>query len=211
MNKNGPPDIVIVVPLEKECNLAFEQVWLDLFARFGQLYDRRCMNMSSKALGSLDCLSPEQRRENGRKGAAVQIKGLIGIHGYTTEQRRENYQRGLAKLTIEQRREIQKKSDVTQKKNGTGYRGLTPEQRSEAGKKGAATHKENGTGFCYSLSAEQRIENGKKIRKLTDQQVHDIRHLLALEDMTQVEIAYHFPVTNGVICRINSGRSYADV
>jgi len=47
--------------------------------------------------------------------------------------------------------------------------------------------------------------------KLTESQVREIRHLLALGDMTQKEIAGYYPVTRTSICHIKTGRTYADL
>ena len=59
-------------------------------------------------------------------------------------------------------------------------------------------------------TSEARAEFGTKRRGLEQHQVHDIRHLLALGDMTQREIAEYFPVVEAVIGNINTGRTYAD-
>jgi len=87
------------------------------------------------------------------------------------------------------------------KKYRTGIFGLTPEQITSNAKKGY----ENSIG---KLTNEQRMEIGN--RKLTQSQVHEIRHLLALGDMSQEEIAGYYPVGQGQISRLKLGRTYAD-
>jgi len=87
------------------------------------------------------------------------------------------------------------------KKYRTGIFGLTPEQITANAKKGYA----NSIG---KLTNKQRMEIGNK--KLTKSQIHEIRHLLALGDMTQDEIAKHYPVSQSAISRIGLGRNYAD-
>ena len=87
------------------------------------------------------------------------------------------------------------------KKYGTGIFGLTPEQVSANAKLGY----ESSIG---KFTDEQRMEIGNK--KLTQSQVHEIRHLLALGDMSQEEIAKHYPVAQTGISRIKLGHNYAD-
>ena len=157
--KYGPPDVVVVVPLEKSLCESFEKAWLDIF-RGGSLYDKSvCMNTSSRADCSFDCMTIEQRSAAGRH-----------------------------------------RGELTQK-YGTGIFGLTPEQRSEYGKLGY----KNSIG---KFTNEQRMEIGNK--KLTQSQVHEIRHLLALGDVSQVEIAEHYPVVQTAISHIKLGHTYAD-
>ncbi len=57
---------------------------------------------------------------------------------------------------------------------------------------------------------ESRAKLRAQRQKLTQSQVHDIKHLLALGDMSQKEIADHFPVADSAIYRINTGLTYAD-
>ena len=182
-NKRGPPDSVIVAPL-KEYHCAFEQAWLDLFSRFGPLYDKRCMNMSGSADSHYDGLTQEQLREYGRRGgikAAVTNKrngtGCFYGNTRTLEQCRKTYAKTLGKLTPEQRSEGARKAYATRKRNGNPPVG--------------------GGGFC--------------MRKLISSQIHDIRHLLALGDMLKREIAECFQVSRRTIRSIEVGETYADV
>jgi len=62
----------------------------------------------------------------------------------------------------------------------------------------------------HRLNIIASLIGNHRARKLTQPQVHEIRHLLALGDMLQGDIAKHFPVGIGVINRINAGRIYAD-
>jgi hypothetical protein len=124
-------------------------------------------------------LTPEQKIENGRKGAQKAKEIGAGFYSIPYEQRVENAKKGgkisgkktkklkigIHKLSKEQRIENGKKGGMKNKQNKTGVCGLTKEQRSEAGKKGgkitAETHRKNKTGI-FSLTFEQRSENGKK-------------------------------------------------
>ena len=70
----------------------------------------------------------------------------------------------------------------------------------------AKTRKASANRWTLEACAEVRARK----QKLTPAHVHDIRHLLALGDMTQREIAEYFPVVEAVIGNINTGRTYAD-
>ena len=195
--KHGPPDIVIVVSLE-EGRFEFEQAWLDIF-QDGPLYDRStCLNTTKYARGGWDLtpaqrkraldnsfgkLTLEQYRELGRVSGKKNYLAGIGIAGLTRAQRKEAYEKSL--------------------KNGFGNMNLTSKQLSAAGKKGY----KNGLG---KLTSEDHREIGLKVRKLDRVQIHEIRHLLALGDMTHEKIAEHFPVKHSTISNINRGVFYAD-
>lgn len=137
-----------------------------------------------------------------RRGELTQKHGT-GIFGLTPEQQSINsklgYENSLGKMTEAQRKENYK--------NSLGK--LTTEERSENGKRGVAKLRRLGLGV-FGRTPEQHRNHGLSIRKLTRLQVHDIRHLLALGDMSQKEIAEHFPVSIGVISNINTGKAYAD-
>jgi hypothetical protein len=82
-------------------------------------------------------LTKEQLRENGKK----LYTDRKGIHAQTPEQYQElgknTYEKGLGcfSLTTEQRKEANKKSDETNRKNGTGIYGMSIEKMKETGKK----------------------------------------------------------------------------
>jgi len=139
----------------------------------------------------------------GKRGGATSKKNGSGIFGLTSEQHKENgklgYKSSLGKMTSEQRRE--------RYANSLGK--MTSEQHKENGKKGVDKQKRLGLGV-FGRTSEQQKELGRRNRKLTQSQVYEIRHLLALGDMPQREIAEHFPVGIGVIGNINTGRTYAD-
>lgn len=54
---------------------------------------------------------------------------------------------------------------------------------------------------------EVNLEHSKRMSKLSDQQVREIREL-RLDGMTIGELCWHYDVTPGTICRILNGTSY---
>ena len=66
-----------------------------------------------------------------------------------------------------------------------------------------------GRKFSKEWRAKLRVARRKSCR-LTLDQIHEIRHLLALGDMLQREIAEYFPVGSRSISEINVGHTYAD-
>lgn len=130
--------------------------------------------------------------------------------------------KGIFGQTAEQRRDAAYKGAAACKKKGVGIFAFSSEQLSENGKKshrlGLGVHgltakqrKENYEKGLGKFTTKQRIEFGKMTRKLTQSQVHEIRHLLALGDMTQKEIAEHYQIAcRSTISDIKTGRTYAD-
>jgi len=127
--------------------------------------------------------------------------------------------KGVCGLTTEQRHDAARKGAAACKKKGVGIWALSSEQLAEnakrAYKKGlgkltAKQHRENYEKGLGKFTTEQRREFGKRTRKLTRSQIHEIWHLLALGDMTQKEIAEHYPITRTSIIDIKKGRTYAD-
>jgi hypothetical protein len=128
-------------------------------------------------------LTPEQRRENGKKSGKISGKrnkeNKIGICGLTEEQRRENGEKygsnagkiggqktyemgvGVHERTKKEKVEDGRKGGKRTKELGLGIHALTQEQRTENGKKGGSISGkityENKTG-CFSLSPEERLK-----------------------------------------------------
>ena len=66
---------------------------------------------------------------------------------------------------------------------------------------------------AMGISEEHRAKinaGQKKRRKLARPQIHEIRRLLALGNMSQKEIAKHYPVGRGTIRKISAGQLYTD-
>jgi len=103
------------------------------------LNDKWCLNESCGGFLSLDVLSM-----GGKIGGTKSYELGIGIHAQT----------------LEEKREIVKKSHKTQKELGVGLWGMTAEQKSERGKRGGNKAKELKVGIC-GLTREERIKNGK--------------------------------------------------
>ncbi len=80
-------------------------------------------------------------------------------------------------------------------------KGRTFSDESIAKMRAAATGRKHTDEACAKMSATRR--------GLVRSQVHEIRHLLALGDMLQKEIAEYFPVGRTMISDINRGYKYA--
>jgi hypothetical protein len=106
--------------------------------------DKWCLNESCGGFLSLDVLSM-----SGKIGGTKSYELGIGIHAQT----------------LEEKREIVKKSHKTQKELGIGLWGMTAEQKSERGKRGGNKVKELKVGIC-GLTRKERIKNGKICGKL---------------------------------------------
>ena len=112
-----------------------------------------------KELGLGICgLTPEQRRENGKKygakagkiGGKVAYEMKLGLHGRTKEQKVEDAKKGgLIGGNIS-------------KELGLGIHAQTSQERAENARKGHITQKELGLGL-YGIPKEKRIETAKKI------------------------------------------------
>jgi hypothetical protein len=110
---------------------------------------------------SIFSLTPEQRKENSRKGGNTCKKLKLGICGMSKDQIKENV----------------KKSHETQRKNNSGFFGMSKEEKSLAGKIGGSkggknaqkTLKNKKLGI-YGLTNNERVKNGKKGGKKSAQQ-----------------------------------------
>ena len=85
----------------------------------------------------------------------------------------------------------------------------------QMGKKLSEEHKAKlritSTGRKQTKEARAKMSvKSRANRRLTPAQIHEIRHLLALGDMLQKEIAEYYPVNRTMINRINTGQHYAD-
>ena len=94
-------------------------------------------------------ITPEQRKEAGKKGMETNKKNKTGIFGISAEQRSENSKKGV------------KIVHQIIKDKGTGIYSLTPEEKIEYGAKGGNIAKEFNLGF-HSLSQEEKQKNGIK-------------------------------------------------
>ena len=179
--KHGPPDIVVVIPLNKH-HKEFEQTWLDIF-RNGPLYDKSvCLNMSGRADWSFDCLTFEQRSKGGKKGAATNKKNGTGYHGLSLEQRRAAGKKGYP-LSLGK---------------------LTPEQRSKHGRNTYSIS-------LGTLTTKEMSDNAKRThRKLSPQQVRFARRLWS-DGADQLAIGSLFGLDSSTISRMVRGVTYADV
>ena len=195
--KHGPPDLVIVVPL-KEGRRAFEQSWLDLFSRNGPLYTKKCMNMGGSAGNPGVFLTPERRHKFAMMGYNASWGKL------SPEERRSQCsaagKRGGKSGTPEQRKERATRAWSTCKAKGVGLPSITPEQRMENYKKGFG-----------KMTTKQRSDLAKRnFRVLDRNQVHSVRRLLSIGDMTHKEIAEYFPCTVHTIDDISKGNTYKE-
>ena len=71
-----------------------------------------------------------------------------------------------------------------------------------------ARKKMSAVGKGRKLTAEHKAKLSAAKQRLTPDHVHDIRHLIALGDMSRKEIAGHFPVSGSTVGRISRGEAY---
>ena len=127
-------------------------------------------------------------RKNGPMSAERRANISAAMKGREfTEDHKSNISKGLMELPRERRMKVYEAS---------------------LGKRTSEQHKEAYAKSIGKLTNEQRMEIGNK--KLTQPQIREIRHLLALGDMSQREIADHYPVSETSISRIKLGKIFAD-
>ena len=97
-------------------------------------------------------LTPEQAKQNGKKGSKKSKELRVGIFSMTSEELSRAAKKG-AKLGG-------KRGSKTQRERKSGIFGFTEEERKNNGRKGAKTQEKLGIGL-YGLNKEQRKENVK--------------------------------------------------
>lgn len=110
--------------------------------------DKWCLNANCLGIFSI-----EQKRKAGKIGGEIGGK-IVGNRAYELKT-------GIHAMTIEERREVSKKSAETNRKNKTGIFALTSEQRKEIVKKSHETQRKNNSGF-FGMTKEQKSAAGKK-------------------------------------------------
>lgn len=124
-------------------------------------------------------LSKEERIENaskaGKIGGKISYEKGVGVFSLTLEQKREiskktySKGKGIASISSERRSEISKESGKlggaisgkNHKKNKTGFFAMTPEEKSEVSKKAGKITKERGVGIFAVPYEEMRERNLK--------------------------------------------------
>ncbi len=119
---------------------------------------------------------------------------------------RKHSEETLAKMSLSQRGRKCKPFTEEHRKNLSAAR-TGSKHSAETIAKMSADRK--GRKFSKEWRANLRAARKKSCR-LTLDQIHEIRHLLALGDMLQLEIAEHYPVDRTAISRISTGHAYTD-
>lgn len=120
-------------------------------------------------------LTHEEKVEIGKRTVKQHKETKTGFYKFTEEERKEiarksglktgkeNYEKGLgiAGMTLEERREANKKAMKTQKSNKVGFWGMSYEKRKRNGEIAAKRNREKGVGIEF-MSKEERSKNSKK-------------------------------------------------
>lgn len=120
-------------------------------------------------------LTHEERVEIGKRTVKQHKETKTGFYKFTEEERKEiarkcglktgkeNYEKGLGigGMTLEERREANKKAMKTQKSNKVGFWGMSYEKRKRNGEIAAKRNREKGVGIEF-ISKEERSKNSKK-------------------------------------------------
>jgi len=200
---------------EPEFLISMEQWWMNMLCP-----EYNIAPIAGSQLGIK--LGPFSEKHRAKISAALKGRKFSDEHRANLSAAFKGMQRSLGrKLSDKTKAKIsatnvgRKLSKEHKAKISKGLMKLPHEQRmknyeNSLGKRTSEQHRKDYLKGCGRFPAEQLSKWGKLARKLIQSQVHEIRHLLALGDMTQKEIAEHYPVSERTINRINTGHAYAD-